>query len=83
MVRARASSSGIRGCELESRHLTGHRPTYRSTNAAFDNAGTGLIIMCPMRIMYIVGLCVVVSVLRVRIKYIIGPIVIKKTRVLF
>ena len=37
-----------------------------STNATLDNAGKGLIIMCPMINMRIE--CVVVSVLRVRIK---------------
>ena len=43
-----------------------------STNATLDNAGKGLIIMCPMINMRIE--CVVVSVLRVRIKYIINII---------
>ena len=42
-------------CEFESRHChltyTGSTDAW-STNTALDNSGTGLIIMCPMIIMY-------------------------------
>ena len=53
VVRARASDIVVGGCEFESCHchLTGSNHAW-STNTALDNAGTGLIIMCPMIIMY-------------------------------
>ena len=57
VVRARASDIVVGGCEFESRHchVIGHitESTHAwSTNIALDNAGTGLIIMCPMLKMY-------------------------------
>ena len=56
MVRACASDMVVGGCEFESRHchLTGHIPDQHMPGPLIPpyNAGTGLIIMCPMIIMY-------------------------------